>query len=136
MWLFPSLESVRQDVRFALRTLRRSPAFTTVAVLALAIGIGGNTAIFSLVDAIRARALPYDDPERLVELWGNVLRAKVERRGASYPDYLDWRAQARSFEDMAAFEGEMFNLSGLDEPERISAEVVSAPYFSLLGVAP
>ena len=136
MWTFPSFESFRQDVRYALRTLRKAPGFTFVAVFALAVGIGANTAIFSLVDAIRARALPYRDPDRLVELWGNVQRARIERRGASYPDYLDWRAQARSFEDVAAFEGEMFNLSGLDEPERISAEVVSAPYFSLLGVAP
>ena len=72
--------------------------------LALAIGIGGNTAIFSLVDAMRARALPYQDPDRLVELWGNVQRATVERRGTSYPDYLDWRAQSKSFDDMAAFD--------------------------------
>src|SRR2546425_9994267 len=107
MWIFPSPESVRQDVRYALRTLRKAPGVTLVAVFALAVGIGGNTAIFSMVDAIRVRALPYRDADRLVELWGNVQRAKVERRGASYPDYLDWRAQARSFEDLAAFAGEM-----------------------------
>jgi len=136
MWLFRSLESVLQDVRFALRTLRKSPGFTIVAVLALAIGIGGNTAIFSLMDAVRARALPYRDPERLVELWGNVLRARVERRGASYPDFLDWRAQAKSFEDMAAFDSQWLTLVGGDEPERILTEFASAPYFSLLGVAP
>jgi predicted permease len=136
MWIFPSLESIRQDVRYALRTLRKAPGFTLVAVFALAVGIGGNTAIFSMVDAIRVRALPYRDADRLVELWGNVQRARVERRGASYPDYLDWRAQARSFEDVAAFDGQMFNLSDLDEPERVTGEVVSAPYFSLLGVAP
>ena len=87
MWTFPSLESFRQDIRYALRTLRKSPGFTFVAVFALAVGIGGNTAIFSLVDAIRSRALPYPDPDRLVQLWGNVQRTRVERRGASYPDY-------------------------------------------------
>src|SRR3981189_2221320 len=75
---------------YALRTLRKSPGFTIVAVLALAIGIGANTAIFSLIDAIREKALPYKDPSTLVELWGTVVRAKIERRGASYPDYLDW----------------------------------------------
>jgi predicted permease len=136
MWTFPPLESLGRDTRYALRTLRKSPAFTFVAVFALAVGIGGNTAIFSLVDAIRARALPYHDPQRIVQLWGNVLRAKVERRGASYPDYLDWRAQAKSFEDMAAFASQMMTLSGVDEPERINTEFVAAPYFSLLGISP
>jgi putative ABC transport system permease protein len=136
MWLFPSLESISQDVRFALRTLRKSPGFTLVAVLALAIGIGGNTAIFSLVDAVRARALPYQEPERLVQLWGNVQRARVERRGTSYPDYADWRAQATSFEEMAAFDGVTMTLFTTEEPERLSVELVSPGYFSILSVAP
>ena len=136
MWLFPSVESVVQDVRFALRTLRKSPGFTIVAVLALAIGIGGNTAIFSLVDAVRARALPYQEPERLVQLWGNVLRTTVERRGTSYPDYADWRGQSTSFEDMAAFDGITATLFTNEEPERIRAEIVSPGYFSILSVAP
>src|SRR5262245_57006267 len=136
MWLFPSFESVAQDVRFALRTLRKSPGFTIVAVLALAIGIGGNTAIFSLVDSVRARALPYREPERLVQLWGNVMRARLERRGASYPDYVDWRAQAKSFEDMAAFDGVTVTLFTKEEPERITAELVSPGYFSILSMTP
>src|SRR5436190_11423899 len=135
MWTFPSFESFRQDVRYALRTLRKAPGFTFVAVFALAVGIGANTAIFSLVYAIRARALPYRDPDRLVELWGNVQRVKVERRGASYPDYLDWRAQSKSFEDVAAFDSQWMTLVGAEEPERIQTEFVSAPYFSLLGVS-
>jgi predicted permease len=138
MWTFPSLESIRQDVRYALRALRRSPGFSVVAIAALAIGIGANTAIFSLVDAVRAGALPYREPDRLVELWGNVQRARVERRGASYPDYLDWRAQSRSFEDVAAFDSQWLTLvgGGADEPERMLTEFVSSPYFSLLGVSP
>src|SRR6266498_4353117 len=131
-----SFESFRQDVRYALRTLRKSPGFTFVAVFALAVGIGGNTAIFSLIDAMRARALPYHDSERLVQLWGNVQRVKVERRGASYPDYLDWRAQSKSFEDVAAFDSQWMTFVGSDEPERIQTEFVAAPYFSLLGVSP
>jgi len=130
------LETLAQDVRYAFRTLRRSPGFTFVAVLALALGIGANTAIFSLVDASRARALPYADPTRLVALWGNVQRARVERRGASYPDFLDWRARTTSFVDLAAFDGQTLTLVGADEPERIRVEFVSAPYFSLLGVQP
>jgi len=135
MWTFPSLESFRQDIRYALRTLRKSPGFTFVAVFALAVGIGGNTAIFSLVDAIRSRALPYPDPDRLVQLWGNVQRTRVERRGASYPDYLDWRAQSKSFEDIAAVDSQWMTFVGSDEPERIQTEFVAAPYFSLLGVS-
>jgi len=130
------LETLAQDVRYALRTLRRSPGFSVVAVFALAVGIGGNTAIFSMLDAARTRALPYPDPAQLVQLWGNVQRARVERRGASYPDFLDWRARSHSFEDMAAFAGQQLTLAGLDEPERINTEFVSAPYFSLLGVQP
>jgi len=136
MWLFPSLESIAQDVRFALRTLRKSPGFTIVAVLALAIGIGGNTAIFSLVDAVRARALPYQEPERLVGLFGNVQRTTVERRGTSYPDYADWRAQATSFVDMAAFDSLTATLFTKEEPERLTGERVSPGYFSIIGISP
>ena len=124
MWTFPSFESLRQDVRYAIRTLRRAPAFTIVALLALTLGIAGNTAIFSLVDAVRIRALPYVEPEQLVVLWGNVMRTTLERRGASYPDFLDWRSQAHSFEGMAAQDETMMTLSGVGEAKRIHVETV------------
>jgi len=136
MWTFHPLETLWQDVRYAVRTLRKSPGFTVVAVAALAIGIGANTAIFSLVDAVRARALPYKDPSGLVQLWGNVQRARVERRGNSYPDFLDWRAQSKSFEDIAAVDTQTVTLGGIEDPERLLAEFASASYFSLLGVSP
>src|SRR6478672_6717265 len=136
MWTFHPLETLAQDVRYALRTLRRSPGFTLVAIFTLAVGIGSNTAIFSMLDAARARALPYRDPRQLVELWGNVQRARVERRGTSFPDFRDWRMRAKSFEEMAAFDSQLLTLNGLDEPERINSEFVSAPYFALLGVQP
>jgi predicted permease len=130
-------DNLRTDARHAARSLRRSPGFAVVAILALAVGIGGNTAIFSIVDATRVQAIPYKDPERLVNLIGNVDRGVIERRGASYPDFVDWRAQAtRSFEDLAAVDGQTMNLGGTDEPERISTEFVSASYFSLLGATP
>ncbi|HKH74637.1 MAG TPA: ABC transporter permease, partial [Vicinamibacterales bacterium] len=107
------------------------------AILALTLGIGGNTAIFSVVDATRAQAIPYEDPERLVNLIGNVDRGAIERRGASYPDFLDWRAQmTQTFEDLAAVDSQLLTLSGADEPERIETEFVSAPYFSLLRATP
>jgi putative ABC transport system permease protein len=134
MWIFPSFENLRHDVRYALRTLRKSPGFTLVAVFALAVGIGGNTAIFSLMDAVRLQALPYRNPDRLMVLWGNVVRTKVERRGASYPDYLDWKAQATTFDGVAAFDNFSAILALGDEPERITVEMVSPQYFPLLGV--
>jgi putative ABC transport system permease protein len=126
-----------QDLRYALRTLRRAPGFALVAVLVLAIGIGATTAMFSLVDTMLVRGLPYPEADRLVVLIGNVQRAGgVERRGNSYPDHVDWRARATSFEDMAAYTTLIATLQGADEPERIVGEAVSAPYFTLLGVSP
>jgi putative ABC transport system permease protein len=136
MWTFPSLESIRQDLRYGWRMLWRSPGFTFVAVLALAIAIGANTAIFSLVDGLFIRGLPYPDSNRLVLLIGNVQRATVERRGNSYPDYLDWQARSRSFTGMAAYSPDTVTLSGSSEPQRLDAESVSASYFSLLGATP
>ncbi len=131
MWMF---ESVRQDVWYACRTLRRSPAFAGVAIVVLALGIAGNTAMFSLVDAVRLRALPYAESDRLVILWGNVMRATLERRGASYPDFLDWRAQSTTFEGLAAGDETRMTLSGAGEATRILVEMVSASYFPLLRV--
>ncbi len=95
-----------------------------------------TTTVFTLVNAVILRSLPFPDQARLVLLWGNVQRQKVERRGNSYPDYLDWKAQATSFEGMAAYSGDSFNLTGVAEPERLAGEWVSAGYFELLGVSP
>ena len=137
MWTFPSFDSLVRDIRYAFRTLRRAPGFALVAVLVLAIGIGATTAMFSLVDTMLLRGLPYAQADRLVVLIGNVERAGgVERRGNSYPDHVDWRARATSFEDMAAFTTLTATLQGPDEPEPIVGEAVSAPYFTLLGVSP
>jgi predicted permease len=137
MWTFPSFESFVQDLRYALRTLRRAPAFALVAVLVLAIGIGATTGMFSLVDAMLVRGLPYPQADRLVVLIGNVQRAAgVERRGNSYPDHVDWRARATSFDEMAAYTALNTTLQGVDGPEPIPSEAVSPPYFNLLGVSP
>ena len=130
------IDNVLTDVKHAARSLRRSPGFAAVAILALAIGIGGNTAIFSVIDATRTQAIPYRDPQQLMYLIGTVRRATVERRGTSYPDFLDWRAQVTRFEDLAAFDSQLMTLAGTDESERIGTEFVSASYFSLLGVSP
>ena len=136
MQTFAWLEVLWQDLRYGLRILSNNKAFAIVAILTLALGIGANTAIFSVVNAALLRPLPYPDPGRLAILWGNVKRVKVERRGASYPDYIDWRNQSRSFTAMAAFSANQFALTGLGMPELISGEYVSQPYFSLLGIQP
>src|SRR5215207_1991918 len=129
MWTFPSFESVVQDLRYALRTLRRAPAFALVAVLVLAIGIGATTGMFSLVDAMLVRGLPYPQADRLVVLIGNVRRATgVERRGNWYPDHVDWRARATSFDDMAAYTTLNMTLQGVDEPESIPSEGMAPPF--------
>lgn len=129
-------DNLRTDVTHAVRSLRRSPGFAAVALLALAVGIAGNTAIFSVIDATRAQAIPYREPKQLVYVIGTVRRTVIERRGASYPDFVDWRAQTASFEDLAAFDPQLMTLAGSDESERIATEFVSATYFSLLGVRP
>jgi predicted permease len=116
--------------------MARNKVFAAVAVLTLALGIGANTAIFSVVDAAILRPMPYPEPSRLMILWGNVKRVRVERRGASYPDYRDWRGQNRSFAAVAAYGDNQFALTGIDNPERIPGEFVSQPYFSLLGIQP
>jgi putative ABC transport system permease protein len=123
-----------QDLRYGTRMLGRNKAFAAVAVLTLALGIGANTAIFSIVNAAVLRPLPYPAPERLVVLWGNVKRVRLERRGASFPDYRDWRGQSRSFEAMAAFDDGPFTLGGMETAERIPGEYVSQEYFALLGI--
>lgn len=107
-----------------------------MAILALAVGIGGNTAIFSVADATRTTAIPYREPQQLVYLIGTARRTVVERRGTSYPDFLDWRAETTRFEDLAAFDSQLMTLAGTDDSERIGTEFVSASYFSLLGMTP
>ena len=128
------LEILWQDLRYAARTLAKSPGFTLVAVLTLALGIGANAAIFSVVNAVILRPLPYAEPSRLVVLIGNVKRAQVERRGTSFADYFDWRDQSRSFDGMSMIAGSSVTLTGVDEPERLAAEYVGQAYFPILGV--
>jgi putative ABC transport system permease protein len=135
MWGWNSLESLGQDVRYALRQLRRSPGFTAVVVLTLALGIGANTAIFSVVNAVMLRPLPFQDPGRLVRVVSVRLRDKAVDN-ASYPDFLDWRSQNHVFERMAAFHTEGFTLTGRGDAAHLQGSIVSAEAFSLLGVKP
>jgi len=130
------METFWQDAKYALRSLQRSPGFVAVAVLSLALGIGANTAIFSVVDAVLLRPLPYADPEKLVMVWEEASFAGFPRNTPAPANYADWKAQNRVFQDVAATEGRTFNITGDGEPERIAARGVTANFFSLLGVSP
>ena len=105
-------------------------------MLALALGIGATTTMFGLLNAVALRPLPYPESHRLVELWGNVERQTLERRGTSIPDYLDWKAKTQSFDLMSAWSGNGFIMYGAGAPERLSGEVVAGEYFAALGVEP
>jgi len=133
MWGWNSLERLKQDIVYAFRGMRRSPAFTLTAVLSLALGIGANTAIFSIVNAVLLRPLPYRQPDRLIMLWE---RDKNGDNAVAPADFRDWRAQSRSFEHLAAFIHTTFSITGGDRPERVAGELVSPDLLPLLGVAP
>ena len=123
-----------QDLKYGLRMLAKNPGFTVVAVITLALGIGANTVIFSIANAILLRPLPYEDPDRLVYISEDSTRRP--RMSVAYPNFLDWREQNTVFENMAAIQPASFNLGGVEEPERISGRNVSASFFSTLGVRP
>jgi putative ABC transport system permease protein len=130
----PFFETLMQDIRYGIRTLRKSPGFTLVAVLTLALGIGANTAIFSVINAVLLRPLPFKDPDRLVQLW------ETEGAPGSYPltgpDYLDWQAQNQTMEGTTLYSTQPFNASGTGEAQPVAAVVAQANFFSVLGVAP
>jgi putative ABC transport system permease protein len=123
-----------QDAKYGLRMLAKNPGFTLVAMLALALGIGANTAIFSVVNAVLLRPLPYQDPDRLVFI--SEHSEQVPDMSVSYLNFLDWQHQNQVFSDMAAFQGQNFNLTGVDRPERLSGWNVSQDFFTTLGVKP
>lgn len=125
-----------RDLRFGVRVLLKRPGFTLVAVLTLALGIGANTAIFGVVDAVLLRPLPFVHPERLVQVWERDLKRGDDHDSVMASNYLDWKSRTHSFEELAAHSGASVNLTGLGEPERIRAGHVSASLFPLLGIQP
>ncbi len=129
------MSTLIQDIKYALRMLRKSPGFTIIAVLTIALGVGANTAIFSVVHAVLLKPLPFPEPNRLVELW------ETEPSDGNYPltdqDFLDWRAQNRTFDDMAVFTWpEPSNVSGAGAPEQVRLVEAQAHFFSVLGISP
>ena len=127
------LTVLAQDLRFAVRSLRRNPGFTTVVVLTLALGIGANTAIFSVINSVMLTPLPYREPDRLAMLWET--RPGSDRPLVSYPNYLDWRQRQRGFEDIAVYTPfASFTMTGRGDAERVDGMLVSGNYLQLLGV--
>ena len=130
------LETVLQDLRYAIRMLRKSPGFTTVAVLTLALGIAANTTIFSAVSAILLRRPPVEDPARLCAVSSVDPNTGYALGRVSVPDFESWRAQNHVFKSLAAVEGRSFTLTGQGEPEAVGGEAVTPNYFSVTGVTP
>ena len=130
------LADLGQDIRYGLRILGKNPGFTAIAVIALALGIGANSAIFSVVNAILLKPLPYKNPDQLVMIWENATHLGFPKDTPPPANFLDWRQQSTVFESMAAFAERSFNLTGVGEPERLDGRRVSANLFDLLGVRP
>jgi predicted permease len=128
------LDSFWQDLRYAGRMLRKSPGFTTVAVLTLALGIGANTAIFSIVDGVLLNPIPYEQPDRLVSIYGTS--ANGTKNSISYPNFLDWQRDNQTFETLAAWRGGSFSMTGSGDPEVLTGQMVSANFWAVLRVQP
>ena len=130
----PFLETLIQDLAFATRMLRKSPGFAVIAILTLAIGIGANTALFSVVNGVLLNPLPYPQPDRLVALYTRAYQ--FDKASISYPNFLDWSRQNHSFSALASFRGQTYTLTGMGAPERLDGDMVSVTFFPLLGVNP
>jgi putative ABC transport system permease protein len=130
------MHTLWKDTVYALRSLLRNPAFALAAVLTLALGVGANTAIFSVVNGVLLRPLPYPAAERLHVVWNNNVREGIERDITSYPNFLDWRDRNEVFESMAAFTPGNVSLSGDGDPEEVRIAQVTADFYRVLGVSP
>src|SRR5262245_27554645 len=130
------MSTLIQDIRYGCRGLLKSPGFTIVAILSLALGIGANTAIFSLVNTVLLKSLQYHQPDRLVMVWADQSAAGFPRNMAASANYLDCKLQNQVFESRAALDWREFNLTGNGRPEKVIAYGVTADFFPLLGVKP
>ena len=130
------MESLSRNVRYALRNLRKRPVFSLIVVFTLALGIGANTAIFSVVDAVLLAPLPYGDPDKLVVVWAKNEKQNLTQQPISYPNIVDLKQANHVFEHLSAVRGELFSLTDRDEPERVTGVRVSTNILTLLGVTP
>ncbi|HUI44292.1 MAG TPA: ABC transporter permease [Terriglobia bacterium] len=133
-WGLPMLETLFQDIRYALRMLRKNPGFTAVAALTLALGIGANTIIFSTVYNVLLRSLPYPQSDRLFAVWSLWAPRGSEPMHVSAADFYDWQTQSRAFESLSAHANWPMNLTNIDEPRRLETQLVTTNLFSTLGV--
>src|SRR5256885_16231798 len=124
------------EIKVALRGLMKSPGFTAIAIVTIALAIGANTAVLSLVNALLIRPLPYKNPQQLVLIWEQFANQGLDRIPVSPPEYLDYEKELRSYQSIAAFDYVDLNLTGGEMPERVSGSVVSPSLFPLLGVSP
>src|SRR3989442_678929 len=131
-----SMENFLHDARYSIRMLRKNPGFTVVAVIALALGIGANCAIFSVVNAVLLRPLPFKDPEGLVRIWGKFEKAGIPKNWISEPELLDLQEQSQTLENIAAYQSGGVNLTTNAEPVRVNSASVNASLFSVLGIQP
>ncbi|HSF25070.1 MAG TPA: ABC transporter permease, partial [Blastocatellia bacterium] len=127
------MNTLWQDLRFGARMLIKKPGFTLIAIITLALGIGANTAIFSVVHAVLLRPLPYQDPERLTLLWTKLDKIGLDQNWVSEPEVLDFREQSELFESFGVVFGSSFILTGEGEPEQLSGAQISTNFFSVLG---
>jgi putative ABC transport system permease protein len=130
------MNNLWQDLRYGARMLAKKPGFTAIAVVTLALGIGATTAIFSVVNAVLLRSLAFEEPEKLIKVWGNTAKNPQDKVPTSSPNFRDWREQSGSFSNMAAYFEFAFNLTGTDEPERVAGAPASAELFPTLGIKP
>src|SRR5688572_20023522 len=129
-----NMDALLQDVRFAIRTLVRTPGFSIVAIIALALGIGANTAIFTIVNAALIEPLPFKDPDRLVLVWESSARRPGRNNTVGPANYIRWRERATAFEDLSGFADTRAVMTGGGEPQEVTAQLVLGPMFQILGV--
>jgi putative ABC transport system permease protein len=133
MAAFANLETFWRDARYGARMLRSNPSYAAVIILTLALGIGANTAIFSVVNSVLLKPLPFKDPNRLIIIWETDTKNRGTNSLVSSSDFIDWKDQTRVFEQIAAWRFLYLNLTGRDEPERVQGLTVSASFLPLLG---
>ena len=130
------MDTLLRDLRYGFRVFAKNPDFSSIAIITLALGIGANTAIFSVVNAALLRPLPYQDPDRLVYVWSAEKARGINQSTVSIPDLRDWRQQNRVFDGMVGWWSGRYNLSGGDEPQQVSGWTVSPNFFEVFGAQP